>query len=678
MPVLALVFSLCLAGCQDTFPHGLNEDLGFSSLVFVKRSPPKNAGSLVAQIDFRPGGNIVMLNPATPRGEVIELTDLEAGDVNGIDISPDGLSILSSIRTDLHDRFHIYRIEIESIVRGNPCFLPQGDVGPACTRLTFGPANDIEPFHLPDGRIAFLREDPAGQVDFQGRGRSRILYAVLPDGSGLERLDMGPGHVFGAAALKNGRLQLVRWTQREGSPVFQPLSIDPVGVLNFLLDGPRGQAVVPINPVQDNHGRLFAACVPFTGTWGSGTICQRDDLGGWTAILPNIPAGSGCSPDGRIRDPFPLADGRFIVSYANVPQGCLNIEDGDRGLVPDFAIAILNPDDGARLPLFNSPQASNLWPSPVVKRSLLDPGITLPPPPGGCGSEGILIEGYVVDADQVIIAEAARIRVIEGLSGQLAPWDMAIGGNLVGALCSLGSVHEAPVFDDGSFRFRAPNSVPLKIQVIDHYGAVLKTDPFWRGGPLCSTRKCSGCHAFASGETDLDQSLAALAIPVDFSDRAGQHSYDFRRDIQPILDSSCSTQDCHDSQTSAGAYVSLSGSLIGLDLSNSPSGRTNIAYQNLLMVDRLRNSQTGKIIEERRPYVVPGSAQQSRLAQRLGIPCRYDCSGLPAWASWALGQGQTHPEDQPGWTGTFSDEDRWKIVEWIDVGAPFLGRGATP
>jgi len=66
------------------------------------------------------------------------------------------------------------------------------------------------------------------------------------------------------------------------------------------------------------------------------------------------------------------------------------------------------------------------------------------------------------------------------------------------------------------------------------------------------------------------------------------------------------------------------------------------------------------------------------LIERLGVPCRFDCTGEPGWAPWALGQGKTHPEDQPGFSGGVSDDERWLIVEWIDAGAAFLGRGATP
>jgi len=168
------------AACREGVPAGLDEDLGFSDLLFISRTPPRHAGSLVAGDGFRPGGNLVMLSPAAPSGKLANLSGLSAGDVAGVDISPDGKSALAAIRTDLHDRFHIYRLDIAAVDRGEKCFTDNGDIGSACTRLTFGPADDTRPFHLADGRIAFLREDPGGQVDFEGRGRSRTLYAISP------------------------------------------------------------------------------------------------------------------------------------------------------------------------------------------------------------------------------------------------------------------------------------------------------------------------------------------------------------------------------------------------------------------------------------------------------------------------------------------------------------------
>ena len=373
-----------------------------------------------------------------------------------------------------------------------------------------------------------------------------------------------------------------------------------------------------------------------------------------------------------------MKDGRFIASYANVPQGCLNASDGDRGLVPDFSIVIVDPATGNRMPIYNRGTDADIYPRPVVERTLLDDDVNLGVLSSSCEPGGVVIEGYMQDANGQLLTSVARLRVLEGLSGAIAPWVMEIGGRDVGAVCGSADNYVAAVQADGSFRVRVPAAVPLRIQALDHYGAAVKTDPLWRGGPKCSVRACSGCHAGAEKADDFGESLAAGLEPADLSDRSAQRSIDFARDIQPILDRSCATSGCHDAQTAAGNYVDLSGSLRGLDLSDGPGGRTSNAYQSLMLVDRLRNTQTGRVIEQRRPYVIPGSARESRLVERLGVPCRFDCTGQPDWAPWALGAAETHPEDQPDWSGTLTDEERWMIVEWIDAGAPFFGRGATP
>ncbi len=666
-----------MAACQDPFPRKLNEELGFSSIVFAQRQPATNAGSLVAPQSFRPGGRLVWLDPATPTGKIIVLADLPAGDLYGHDVSADGKSVVASLRIDAHDRAHLYGIDLAIIAEGGSCFVANGDLGAACRRLTFGPTNDTRPTYLPDGRIAFLREDPQGQVDFQGRGRSRVLFAVEADGSHALRLDIGPGHSLGLGVTGEGQLQFNRWTLRQGVAQFLPFRSDLNAVAGPVPDG-AALAVLPMAPQWDGQDELLAACVAALGTWAAGTVCRRNQEGQWEGIVPGLPMGAGCSPQGRVRDPFPLRDQRLLVSYATVPQGCLNTEDGDHGMIPDFGIAILDPQDGGRRPVFNDPQRADLQPRPVMARAIDEGQAGIVPQLPDCGQPGVTFAGFIMDAQQQVNSAAKRLRVLQGLSGKIAPWQMEIGGRTVGAVCGNGSGATVPIAADASFHFRAPADAPLRLQVLDSYGAAIDVDPQWRGGPDCARRTCSGCHAAATEAVDFDASLAAQSPPVDISDQGTQFSFDFKRDIQPILNASCNTAGCHDSETLAGNYVNLSGNLQGIDLTDEPAGRTSIAYRSLLSVDTIRNDSTGRILVSHRPYVVPGSARESRVIGRLGVPCRYDCDGQAPWADWAMGPGKTHPEDQAAWSGTLTDEQRWLLVDWIDAGAPFLGRGASP
>ncbi len=671
---LALVAAVAMSSaCGEGFPPGLSEELGFKAIVFAERQPPRNAGVLVAPLDAGRGARLLRLEPAALGGRKQVLFATAEGDVYDLEVSPDGKSVVFSARLDALDRYHIYRLDLEAFAAGEDCLEADGDLGPACRRLSFGPYDDRRPVHLADGRVAFMRGDPLGRMDFQGRGPARLLLAVETDGTRLTRLDESPGHHLAAGPLRDGSLRVVRWTSRSGSAVFQEAIIDPSG---------SGQAVpatqdapgIPLGMQQTEDGRLLAACTPPYATWEAGVACRLGQEE-WEMFLPGMVSGDGCSAAGRLRDPFLLRDGRVLASLAQVPFGCVNASDGDRGTVPDFSLAVLSPEGGAPLPLVNQGQEAETEPRPVMARSLLDEGVQLPAPPTACAEGGVVLEGWVRDAQGAALPEASRLRVLEALSGRDAPWRVELGGQEAASLCSGAAGAVASIQADGSFSLRAPADRPLKMQLLDRYGAAVKTDPLWWSGPACSRRSCSGCHAGA-GPTDMASSLAAGAPPERLDDPAMQTSFDFRRDIQPILSRSCAVGGCHDAQTAAGSYVSLSGSLMGLDLTGAAQGRATRAYNNLLFVDTRRDSRTGQILESRRPYVEPGQARESRLIQRLSVPCRFDCTGQPPWAPWAA--ASPHPEDKPEFGGTVTDQERWLLVEWIDAGAPFVGRGSQP
>ncbi|MBN2497389.1 MAG: PD40 domain-containing protein [Deltaproteobacteria bacterium] len=658
-----------MAGCSDEPMPGIQG--AFEALAFVQRAHASHARSLLAPDDFRPGGRALLLEPVAPDGVLTVIAEPPGGDVRGLAISPDGERAIVAVRTGEADRFHLIEVDLEAARGGQPCFAESSDVGPACRQLTFGPFDDTRPFYLPDGRIAFSRADPRGQIEWQGRGRARVLMAVEPDGSRTSRIDFSPGHALGARLLPDGFVQLVRSTQRDGHAAFVPLRIDPSGARALEQDGPElDGGSLPLDPLRDEQDRLVAGCVPTAGTWLSGTICQRGTDGSWRTVLPGVPTGTGCSPEGRIRHPLPLGEERFLVAYAKTPNGCVTGADEMRGLVPDFALAVVEAGSGARYPLHNDSDRDDILPVPVRVRGLVDPGVTYPARPDAvCAQAGLIAEG------QASPVQVVAVRALQGLSGAEAPWAVELGGQEPGAICAgedgrTAALVQAAGDAPRAFRVRLPSGVPLKLQYLDRYGAAVESDPLWWGGPDCARR----------GELNAEMAVADLAAGA-----ARQRDFDFRRDIQPVLNRSCVAAGCHDAGTSAGVYVGLDGRLRGLDLHEAASGRTSVAYHNLTLRDTLRDG-AGRVLAEFRPWVVPGRARESRLVQRLGVPCRFgDCSSA-SWASWGMDFDDRHPEDQPSFTELVgagelsapSDEDRWTLVEWIDAGAPFHGRGAVP
>ncbi len=677
---LGALACLALAACADSPPPGLEGAYGFSAVVFVQRPHLDNAGSLVAPDRAHPLSRAVLLRPAAPSGKIRPITDFDDGEVVGLDAAPDGERIVIALRDGPGAPAQLIQVDLARIDRGEACVEADGDLGPACDRLTFGPADDTRPVVLPDGRIAFTRADPDGPVDFQGRGPARTLMATEPDGTAVARLDYGPGHALGTRQYTDGWLRSLRWTQVEDGAGFLMTLIDPTGSRGMRRDGPAtGATGLPMWVAPDEVDRVFAACLPPVGTYAAGSLCQqRPSTGDFQGVLSGIPTGAGCSPEGRLRDPTPLEDGNFLISYAKVTNGCVSIADDDLGLVPDFGVAVIDARTGERRPVFNDPDFDEVWVRPVWRRALLDPEVALPARPElGCETQAVRFEG-VLD-DEALAAGAVRVRALQGLTAAEARFAMSLGGDRVGAICRAagGLSAEAPVHADGSWSLDAPAGQPIRLLALDRYGAAVDDDPRWRGGPACAVRRCAACHENDGQPADFAASLAAGLPAADLSAGPGdQQEFDFRRDIQPVLTRACATAGCHD-ETASGSYVTLDGALVGLDLRGEPSGRTTVAYQNLMLVDR-RRANDGRILEERRPYVVPGQARESRLVQKLGAPCRFDCAGAPAWAPWGLGADDHHPEDQPGFAGTLSDADRWLLVDWIDAGAPFHGRGATP
>jgi hypothetical protein len=665
----------------------MSTNLGFSDLIFIQRPNPSSTGSLLALNGDFAGARLCLLEPAAPAGNIVPLADLPEGDIQGFDLSPDATQVVFSAKLSEFDRYHLLLLDIRQAKRGPAeCLAGTTDVGPACRLITFGPSDDTDPFYLPDGRIAFSRANPDGPVDFRGRIRSRVLLSVDPTGGSTQQLDVEPGHVLGASFLPNGRIQALRWMESVQGAVFRPVGIDPTGSTDFVLDGPViSDFIIPIRPVMDSHDNILAACVSPFSTWGAGNLCQRDSQGIWNALLPFIPAGNGCAAEGRLRDPTPIDDHRYVVSYAKNPSGCLNADDERRGLSPDFGIAVLDKTTGERSPLFNQPDKSEIAALPLLPRSLLQNGVLLPQnPEGTCDEGGVVFEGFV--GTDLMDQGASRVRVLRALSGADLPWALELGAATASAFCGEDSNHdgavdvvEAPIHSDGSFRLRAPAEAPLRLQVIDHYGASIQTDPIWRGGPDCSVRRCDGCHANGGRPEGIETSMAhALSPALLNAPSSSQQTFDFRRDIQPIFNNTCAISLCHDATTHAGTYVTLDGRMPGLNLSGAASGRTSAAYQTLLAKDLLRESGTGRIFRQREGAVSPGHAQNSRLVQRLGVPCRTDCGTVPSWAEWAVPEAKKHPEDQIGWSGTFSDSDRHRIVDWIEAGAPFYSPGANP
>ena len=183
---------------------------------------------------------------------------------------------------------------------------------------------------------------------------------------------------------------------------------------------------------------------------------------------------------------------------------------------------------------------------------------------------------------------------------------------------------------------------------------------------------CAGCHGALTGNSgdalgppDIVSAASRVMAtwdPVTGRRRApyGQGnsaedyiSIDFRRDVQPILDTHCIR--CHDGTNER---------LTGLDLRSTPTEHYTTAYETLhRLADPDSGQQTAKkYINEREALAVESFLIEKLMGKELDAPQN-------------LGSG-----DAPHPTAARLNEDEiLTLIRWIDLGATFVGgHGAEP
>lgn len=120
-----------------------------------------------------------------------------------------------------------------------------------------------------------------------------------------------------------------------------------------------------------------------------------------------------------------------------------------------------------------------------------------------------------------------------GLDG---PWDIKR---------ILGTV---PVKADGSAYFEVPANLPISIQPLDEKGRAVQLMRSWTQVMPGELASCSGCHEETSSSAGPNRRLMAMErAPSKITPFYGpERGYDFRREVQPVLDKHCVS--CHNAQ----------------------------------------------------------------------------------------------------------------------------------
>lgn len=458
----------------------------------------------------RPGRNLYTLIPARQDGTLRRITHLTEGEVFDPEPSYDGRRILFSMRRDGEDWFHLYEI---------------GADGLNLAQLTDGPFNDVSGVYLPDGRIVFV-SDRTGYLDEYHEERTETLWAMEADGGGMRQITFNPGTVFDPTVLRDGRILFTLWdTFHLNIPPLDKhenylMTIRPDGTDEGHFFGSGGHRFF-------NRERHSGVAYEQAGEMPDGTLLVLSELGPCIvdtrrglapeeALSPVFPCATTIqlggathrvhlSPLGSRTTPYPLPDGRFLLSAT---------QPGAR----DLAIHIADPETREMKLLFNRPDTVEFDARPIL---LERPRPATLAPKGGFsespGSSGLVqVAGRcrmaIFNARRsgnpqvaAVLAKVRYYRVIEAL-----PTAVTSASHTSLATRSLGIV---PVLPDGSAYFEAPADTGLFVEALD---AAQRRIEFDWNDPATSvpvgsrqnvmemsyitsrpgeTKTCQGCHA---------------------------------------------------------------------------------------------------------------------------------------------------------------------------------------
>ena len=308
------------------------------------------------------GGDLYVRDQASAAGAEVNVTGsitTGMGDVRDLDVSPDGTTIVFSLRLPLNPKkpntdvtqpnWHIYTYNAATKI---------------VTQLTnddITAGHDVGARYLPDGRIVFsssrqlatqsiLLDEGRPQYQAQTDDRTQsifLLHVMNGDGSNAHQISFNTNHDFAPSVLGNGQLVFSRWESTNGGEI-SLYRANPDGTALELYYGANSHAtganiagtnnniIQFLNARELANGTLVAIVRPFLGTQLGGDIVQINAQGFVEIHQPATPGGAagtaqtsvttlGVTTDanmpsmgGRFASVFPLYDGtnRMLVSWS--------------------------------------------------------------------------------------------------------------------------------------------------------------------------------------------------------------------------------------------------------------------------------------------------------------------------------------------------------------------------
>jgi len=635
----------------------------FDRLLFIRRNTYQSTHIYTDHYDgsTMPGGNLCVLSPVAPDGEVTELVpQLEGGIVGNYDLSHDAERIVFSYKPAPEKGYRIFEVGVSGSGLRQLTHDAQ-DEQLAMDRYGHG-YDDLDPCYLPGGRIALTSTRPKRAVLCTHNFTSTSLHVMDADGGDLHCISGNTVNEFTPTVMSDGRVLYTRWEYVDkGVGDVQSLwavRLDGSGAAHVYKNNlSRPSAMMDARQIPGSHKIVAVGAPHMPLAVGSllvvDTRISQRFADGMTNLTPQIglPPHYGWSHPkaGFYATPYPLSEDLLLVSYCPGPKH--NDPSG-------YAIHYFGPL-GQRQLVYRDPEFSCFHPMPLRPRSVspriapTDKVVSSP----ACGdpeSEATLfLEDVYAGMTDI---ERGRVRYLRVMEDVPKPWDaswvspeqedsigmqhpaVSLDGHY-----AVKRVHGvAPVEEDGSSLFFVPARRNLYFQALDEdYMELQRMRTFVNLMPG-ERRSCVGCH-----ESRKVSALPRSALPLALRDDpkaltpqpgdAGPRTVHYPTDVQPVLDRHC--VGCHHEGKPAG----------DLDLSGTLTTLFNRSYENLI-----RRDLVNKIDITPRDALIPAAAPLSfgshvskmvETIRRKESPCNVD----------------------------MTQAEFVRLVTWIDANAPYYG-----
>ncbi|MGZ5568032.1 MAG: HzsA-related protein [Limisphaerales bacterium] len=670
-----------------------NPLLDFDRLLFVKRfTQEAYADVCLNHMPWvsRPGGDLCVLSAglgnlsdALAEPSKCELSvrnilnrALGPGHVHGMDLRWDGKSIVFGYARAKSeqppegwlDRSQSYRLRRTE----EPTHIFEiGIDGQNLRQITSGEWSDLDPTYAPNGDIVFVSERCGTSLqcnEYDKDETSCNLYVMKADGSSIRRMSVSKDGDYLPHTLDDGTIGYTRWEYHERSWAFiQSLwTVRPDGTGADAIFKQHFANPWSLEDVRSIPGSKKLVCIAAGHhTLAMGPLVVVDTTGGInepkgiSIVTPGVKPPEGTMdgvpvPGGGVKDgggyystPWALSEKYFLVSYSSTKT-----EIDPTG----YALYLVDVFGNKEL-VYRDPKISCFIPVPLRARQrppVLPDTVKLSSDSATC-----VVSDASFGCDGIAPEQVRYIRISEPIGW---PYDNEHGGQRYGedhrypgaqgarknlvSWTPIRILGDVPVERDGSAHFKVPADTAVYFQLLDQNRMELRRMRSFISFQPGEVRACVGCHESRGISPPSKQvSIAANRAPSEPTPPPwGDRAVSFLRDVQPVLDRNCVS--CHSGLKPAGG-LDFCGGLTSHDEQIAGYGY-NRAYETILEKELISMSRVRVQDASVTPPLAYGS-HKSKLISALS--------------------------DKPHATEVrMSEEDRLRLVMWIDANAPYHDR----